>query len=145
MDSLLATNFASNRRIASRYSLTEAAIRRHKSLHLSARLAKAAKAREIVDAGTVLDRLKLAHEEAWEILAEARQAGDIEIRLKALARIERQLELEGRLIGELRDGQTINLVLSPDWQRTRLAILEALAPYDDARRAVQKALRQASS
>ncbi len=92
-------------------------------------------------AGTILERLQRAHEEAWEILAEGRRDEDHEVRLKALARIEKQLELEGKLIGELQSGSVVNLVLSPDWFRVRGVLLEALAPFPEARSVVAGALR----
>ena len=41
------------------------------------------------------------------ILQEARKTASHEIALKAIARVERQVELEARLIGELRNSTTV--------------------------------------
>jgi hypothetical protein len=68
-----------------------------------------------------------------------------DVALKAIARAEKQLELEGRLLGELNEGSTVNVVLTPEWSAIRAAILKALEPYPAARFAVAGALTNASA
>ena len=66
------------------------------------------------------------------MLRAARDEGDHELRLKAINRVERQLELEAKLLGELTDGALTQInvqVLAP-------VILEALTAFPEARRAV---------
>ena len=60
-----------------------------------------------VSADTLWDRLKNLNRETTAILAEARQAGNQVIALQAIARAERQLELEARLLGELSESTRI--------------------------------------
>ena len=43
--------------------------------------------------------------------------------------------------GQIRDGTTINLTVSPEWARTRAIILQALEPFPEARVAVATALQ----
>jgi len=58
-------------------------------------------AREEVQAGTLLDRLRTLNWETLAVLAQAKRARDGDLRLRALARLERQIELEGSMLGQL--------------------------------------------
>lgn len=56
----------------------------------------------------------------------------------------KQWELIGRLLGEIRDREQVHVVhlaASPEWERLRRTIANALLPYPDAARAVAAALR----
>ena len=55
------------------------------------------------------------------------------------------MELLGKLAGELKDAPTINVVLMPEWRQLQAAVLNALAPHPDARRAVASALTDIES
>jgi hypothetical protein len=54
-----------------------------------------------MQAGTLFDRLRSVCRVTQEILREARGAKNHIIALQAIGRIERQLELEARLLGEM--------------------------------------------
>lgn len=131
------------RRIASQFGVSEASIRRHKD-HLPGTLARAHEAAEAVSAGTLLDRLKGLHDETRAILKETREAKNHDLSLKALARLEKQLELEGRLLGELKEGTTVHIYSSPEWVTLRGVIVTALLPYPDASQAVARALDESN-
>jgi len=129
----------SNRRIASRYDVSERAIRDHKANHLKVRMLKAVEKREEADIRTAIDvvgQLKAINGAALSVLKSARDAKDGDLALKAIDRIQRQIELQAKLIGELSDGDTVNVVISADWIEIRTAILVALQPYPDAAQAV---------
>ena len=128
------------RHIAARFAVSTGALQRHRAEHLPAGLAKAREAAEVVQADTLLDRLRALNRETADVLKEAKAARDQELRLKAIARAEKQIELEGRLLGELRDGQTVNIVVTPEWQALRTRILVALAPFPEARYALAEVL-----
>src|SRR5207248_2630685 len=134
-------NNESLRTIADRWSVSKTALLRHRD-HIPASLAKAVEAREVAEAGTLLDRLKALNRETAAILREARAEGrkGADLALKAIARTERQLELEGRLLGELNEGATVNVLVSPEWQSVRAVVIAALEPYPAARLAVVEAL-----
>ena len=52
------------------------------------------------------------------------------------------LELLGKLAGELQqEGQTINVIVSPQWVELRTTIIEALEPHPDAKSTVLRALQ----
>lgn len=122
------------RSIAGQYSLSDSAVLRHKQAHLPAELAKATDAAEVAQADTLLDRLRQINAETAAILREVRSSEpkDNEMALKAIARIEKQIELEGRLLGELQQ-PTVNVLIMPEWVGLRTAILRALEPYPEAR------------
>jgi hypothetical protein len=128
------------RRIAQRFTASPDAVLRHKS-HLPRTLAKAEEAREMAQAGTLLQRLTDLHAETLTILKEARQNRNGELALKAIARLEKQLELEARLIGQLNEAPQVNLNVSID--QLQVIILNALAGFPDARIAVSRALMEA--
>src|SRR5437870_1772439 len=88
-----------NRRIATQYGLTEAAVRRHRASHLPARLAKAKDAAEIAEAGSLLDQLRALRRRALGILERAEQADDPRTALLALREVRGTMEVEARIQG----------------------------------------------
>ena len=88
----------------------------------------------------LLARLRALNAETADVLRQAKEIADHELRLKAIQRAERQIELEGRLLGELEDGATVNIAIMPEWLALRAALLAALAPYPEARIAVAERL-----
>jgi hypothetical protein len=135
------------RTIAARYAVTASALQRHKTAHLPVVLAKAAAVADAVEGTNLLDRLKALNRETAAVLREARTDGskDNGLALKAIARAEKQIELEGRLLGELKEGSTVNVLLTPEWTTVRAAILKALEGYPAARMAVAGALSNAGA
>ena len=95
------------RNIAKRYGTSPTALFRHKQADLPSTLAKSKQAEEEVRAETLYDRLKAINRETAAILAEARESGSLSIALAAINRVERQLELEARLLGQLNDGTKV--------------------------------------
>ena len=95
------------RNIAKRYGTSPTALFRHKQADIPATLAKAKQAEEEVRAETLYDRLKAVNRETAAILAEARESGSLSIALAAINRVERQLELEARLLGQLNDATKV--------------------------------------
>ena len=93
-------------------------------------------------ADSLLERLLVLHQETLAILDEARtgNAKDNALALRAIARAEKQLELQARLLGELQDGASVNIAVSPQWHVLRATVLQALIPYPEARVAVAEAL-----
>ena len=65
--------------------------------------------------------------------------------LRAVDRIHRQIELQARLLGELHEGRTVNIVVLPEWQRMRARIVTAVDAYPEARKAVIRALSDAGA
>lgn len=101
---------------------------RHKADNLPERLAKAHEVEEVDDADALLSRLRGLNRETAAILKEAREEGskDNELALKAIACVEEQIELEGRLLDVLNDRPQVNILVSPEWLTVRGAVFDAL-------------------
>jgi hypothetical protein len=127
------------RGIASRWSVSKTALLRHKADHLPASVVKAVEVEQEISGGKLLERLTALNRETALILREARTTKDNQLALKAIARAEKQLEMEGRLLGELNADTTVDMTQSPEWQD--LPILRALEPHPAARLAVLGAIR----
>jgi hypothetical protein len=129
------------RTIASRYvTISHMAVQRHKEEHLPATMLKAKETEDIGHAIDVVKQLKAINGVALEIMAAARQRGDGDTALKAIDRVQRQIELQAKLLGELDDRPQIDIVLTPEWLTARATLLAALAPYPEARVAVAERL-----
>ncbi len=73
-------------------------------------------------------------------LVETKHADPRELLLQTSRRLEGASELMARLVGELQDVPTLNVILSPEWTTLRRVILTTLVPYPDAQRALVAAL-----
>lgn len=76
------------------------------------------------------------------ILDAAEQSGDLRTALGAIREARGNLELLGKLAGELQAGQVVNILVSPQWVTLRSVILESLEPFPEARLAVASALER---
>ena len=133
-------NFRSFRSIAARFSLSPQALLRHHDDHLPEALVKAKEAEDIRHAIDHVAQFKALNGATVAILAEARRLGDHDLALRAIDRLQRQIELQLRVIGELDERPQINLLVSAEWLAVRAAVLEALKPYPEARVAVAEHL-----
>jgi hypothetical protein len=108
IDAVLIAN-ESFQRVANRFGITKSAVLRHNRAHVAQHLAKAPQFQQpqpdpqIASASVLVDELLKLTKKTGEILARAMREKDGELALKAIARLEKQLELKGRLLGELED------------------------------------------
>jgi len=72
-------------------------------------------------------------------MVETKHADPRELVLKTAGRLQPQIELLAKLIGEL-DERPVNILISPEWLELRSVIVGALAPHEEARGAVLRAL-----
>ena len=146
------------RKLAITFGSSEAALFRHKTAHVSAMLSQAKQAEDRAhreelagqdrrqEAATqehafdVVKQLRTINSVSLSILSEARQARNPDTALRAIDRIQRQIELQAKLLGELDERPVINLSVSAEWLMVRAALLVALHPYPDARAAVAEKL-----
>jgi hypothetical protein len=132
------------RDIAGRCPVSRSALHRHKRDHLPGHLVKAHEDEGIAQAIDVVRQLKAINGACLEILQASRADGKHAISLRAVDRIQKQIELQARLIGELQDsGPTVNVLVAPEWHEVRVNVLQALTPYPEARSAVAKVLQDA--
>jgi hypothetical protein len=117
----------------------EDALARHKAEHVPATLAQAQEAALFAEADSLLDRLRVLNNETADVLRLAKNASNHDLRLKAIGRLEKQLELEGKLIGELQDS-AVTVIINARWVELRALVLQALKPFPEAAVAVASAL-----
>lgn len=141
IDAALIAN-ESLRNIAKRHGVSAAALFRHRD-HLAGALVQAKAAEDVSHADDLLAQVRDLQARALTILDTAEGAGDLKVALAAIREARGCIELFGRLAGELSDGATVNVILSPEWTRLRAVIIGALAPYPDARLAVAARLVEA--
>jgi hypothetical protein len=128
------------RSVAKRYGLSESAVYRHKVDHLPAHLLKAREAEEAARADDLLEQVRNLQTHALDILECAEKAGDLRTALAAISQARGNLELLGKLAGELDERPVVNVLLSPQWVMIRSTMLEALSAYPEARAAVAESL-----
>jgi len=132
------------RNIAQRFAASPDAVYRHKQDHLPQHLCQAKAAQEVTQADGLLAKVEALAADATRIQATAAADGDLRTALQGIRELVRIIELQARLLGELKDSTTVNVLVLPQWQSLRTTILVALAPYPEARAVVATALLQGS-
>jgi hypothetical protein len=133
------------RSVAKRFGLSESAVYRHKSEHLPAYLLKAKEVEEVAKADDLLEQVRNLQAHALDILERAEKAGDLRTALAAISQARGNLELLGKLAGELDERPVVNLNVSPQWLELRAVIVGALEPHPAAHTAVLRALESVGS
>jgi hypothetical protein len=144
IDEALVTG-APYRSVAKRFELSESSVYRHKTEHLPVHLLKAKEVEEVAQADDLLDQVRHLQGRALDILERAEKAGDLGTALAAISQARGNLELLGKLAGELDERPVVNLNVSPEWLELRAVIVGALEPHPAAHRAVLGALESVSN
>jgi transposase-like protein len=139
IDEALVTG-APYRSVAKRFGLSESAVYRHKTDHLPAHLLKAREAEEAAQADDLLEQVRNLQAHALDILERTEKVGDLRTALAAISQARGNLELLGKLAGELDERPVVNLNVSSEWLELRALIVTALQPHPAAHRAVLRAL-----
>jgi len=87
-----------------------------------------------------LDQVKSLQEKALELLDKAEAENDFKTALIGVREARGCCELLGKLLGELNESQTVNILVAPEWITIRTKILNALDGHPEARISVSKAL-----
>jgi hypothetical protein len=129
------------RTIASRYGLAETSLKRHKTNHMQPKLKAALARRADRDADTLIASVLDSIEQTRVILA---GADDPDLKLRAIDRLHRGLELRGKVTGEIAPPQVqafvLSLGMSEDALRKLVERNKALESYtweDDERNCVE--------
>jgi hypothetical protein len=131
------------RSVAKRFRLSDSAVYRHKTEHLPAHLLKAREVEETARADDLLAQVMNLQVHALDILERAEETGDLRTALAAISQARGNLELLGKLAGELDERPVVNLNVSPQWLELRAVIVGALEPHPAAHTAVLRALESA--
>lgn len=138
----------SNRSIAKRFGVDDAAVFRHRNAHLLAALVQAKGAQQAASADVLLDQVRALHSRTMTVLDQAEAAGNVRVMLPAIREARANLELLARLLAELNDRAQVTvgvaLVQSPEWVSLQARIVQALGPHPEARQAVLAAVAEAS-
>jgi hypothetical protein len=138
--------------LAKRYGVGSDSLGRHARNHLPPQLRAALLAGPDIE-GVDLDRLRETESQSllmnlvnlrnrlFASLDVAEEAGDGNMLARISGQLHRNMEIVGKLLGDLSTGTTINNVLiQPQYIELRIALVGALAAYPDARQAVAAVL-----
>src|SRR5215207_9093442 len=89
------------RGVAERFGLSESSVYRHKSEHLPAHLLKAKEVEDVARADDLLEQVRNLQAHSLDILERAEKTGDLRTALAAISQARGNLELLGKLAGEL--------------------------------------------
>ena len=120
--------------------LSESALSRHKAERLPAHLLKAREVEEVAQADDLLEQVRHLQAHPLDILERAEKAGDLRTALAAISQARGNLELLGKLAGELDERPQVNVLVAPEWLELRAVIVGALEPHPAAHTAVLRAL-----
>ncbi len=98
------------RDLSALFRVSEDSLARHRDAHIAKTVQKAQEATEIDHGLDVVKQLRAINAVTMQILHEARQQKNPEIALKAIDRIERQITLQAKLLGDLDERPQINVV-----------------------------------
>ena len=110
------------RSVAKRFELSESAVYRHKTEHVPAHLLKAREVEDVAQADDLLEQVRHLQAHALDILERVEEAGDLRTALAAISQARGNLELLGKLAGELDERPQVNLNVSPQWLELRAVI-----------------------
>lgn len=102
---------------------------------MAAAIAKAQEA-EGVRADDLLAELRALQARTIAILERAETTGKLGTAVMAIGEARRNLELLAKLLGQLDERPTINLLVAPEWLAVRAALFHALQPFPEARASV---------
>lgn len=131
--------------LVAEYRVSKDALSRHKANHLPAKLVMAEKAGEVAGADDLLGRAQDLQARTLAILEAAESTQQHRTALSAIREARGNLELLAKLVGQLDDRPQVNITLSPQWLELRAVIVGALAPYQQARADVLRAIQEASN
>ena len=127
------------RSVAKRFELSESAVYRHMIEHLPVHLLKARELEDVARADDLLEQVSNLQAHALHILECAEKVGDLRTALAAISQARDNLELLGKLAGELDERAVTNVLISSEWLQLRAVIVAALESHPGAREAVLSA------
>jgi len=122
--------------LAALYRVSSDSLLRHKANHLPKAVARAEAAKEATRGDDLLDQVNKLKGKAVALLLKAEAAGDYRTALAGIREARACLELLLEVEGEINRAPQVNIIMSPEWARVRAVVVDALAPYPDARLAV---------
>ncbi len=131
------------RDLSALFRVSEDSLARHRDSHLPQVVVKAQEQEDVRQALDVVAQLKANNGVTMQILHEARQQRNPDVALRAVDRIQKQIELQAKLLGDLDERPVVNILISDEWMRVRATIITALDAHPEAKQAVVLALSAA--
>jgi len=129
-------------RAADILGVNRSSVSRHMRDHVQKAVAEAiSQDKDLEDGLNVTRQLIEINRESRAILSEARAKGDNYLALGAIARVEKQLELQARLLGDIATGINIQIIQSPQFTEFKALILGILDDYPEVKDQVVDSLR----
>jgi len=135
-------NGADHREVSNEFRLGFASLHRHRKNHIPRFLALARHAKEVAQADGLLEQVEKLRDRAIGILDKAEKADEKRTALSAIREARGCIELLGKLLGELQDGQAVNVLVTTEWTQIRASVMGALAAHPEARVEVGRALKE---
>jgi hypothetical protein len=142
------------RALSRRYKLHEDALSRHRANHLPPQLRASLitgpdmpfdldKLRE-TESQSLLANLVALRGRLFSILDVAEEGGDGNMLSRIAGQLHNNLEITGKLLGDLASGHTsvTNVLIQPQYVELRVSLVAALRPFPEAARAVAAVLHQ---
>lgn len=130
---------------AAKWKLNKDQLYAHYSEHipdaLRATLAKSEEAKLAAKSIDIADQLFRVNQVANHIMAKSVRSGEDATALQAAETIKRQLELHGKLFGDLRDSPTFNVLVMPEFATAMRVIFEVLVDHPALREAISSRLQ----
>src|SRR5215211_8032565 len=129
------------RAIAGQFGISKETLRRHRE-HLPKLLVRASREMRHFERESLVERLEEITTETRAILRETREGDepDNHLALKAIQRLEKQLELEAEILDILKRQPTVNVLIAPELER---ALADALYPFPEVHEVVVEAIDKA--
>lgn len=132
------------RHLVQQYGVSRDALYRHKNLHLPKVMVKAKEVKDVAKADSLLEQLKSLQANTLEIL-NRHKGKDDRLALSAVREARSNLDLLGRLLGELDESPKVAVLINnPEWVEVRGVIVKALEGYPEAKAKVVNALQRYS-
>lgn len=128
--------------IASIIGVSRSRISEHLSKHLKKDVREAIAKKEGIESGlNTAKQLLEINKVARLIIRDALQERDGRLALRAVERVEKQLELQGKLLGDIPTGTNIQIIQSPQFVEFKTLILGVLDDYPEVKVKVIEKLR----
>ena len=146
-------NGTSCRILGSRYDLHRDAVWRHGHNHMTDKLKARLKAAafdgevnldeiRIEESESLLNHLRAVRARLYRGIDNAEEFGNLSDLAKMSGQIHKNIELTGKLVGDLRTGTVVNnLILTGEYHQLRTGLVLALKPFPKARLAVAQFLQ----
>jgi hypothetical protein len=131
--------------LAKKYNVGRMALTRHKENHIPKALAREHLERKAEAADGLLAEVEKLHARAWQLIEKAEKDKKFSAAASAIKEARNSLELIGKLVGEIKTGSTVNVLINPKWIQLRTLIYKELEPYPEARQRLAEALTKAGA